>query len=44
MEIRGLKIAGFLQVMRVKKKDRFSNRDHMETPFDLQRNEVELTV
>ena len=36
MEIWGLEIEGFVQVMRVKKKKKanwFSNRDHMETPF-----------
>ena len=36
MKIWGLEIEGFVQVMRVKKKqkkNRFSNRDHMETPF-----------
>ena len=36
MEIWGLEIEGFVQVMIVKKKkkkNRFSNGDHMETPF-----------
>ena len=34
METWGLESEGFVQVMREKKKkNRFSNRDHMETPF-----------